>query len=244
MTIYGPDFADVYNAHWHAWTDSLRPWLLKTVRSRAPQAHSWLDLCCGTGALLRYVVEAGYEATGVDASVHQLEHARTNAPDATVICGDIRDLSLDRRFDVITCLYDSLNYLTDPADVAAVVVRVAGHVSDRGVFIFDVNTRDGLEERWNTAGVISEPDRFVVNAASYDEQAERGRCVITGFVREGNLWRRFDEEHIQRGYQAEELEPMLAAAGLGYESLDGETFEAPGERCGRLFYVCRPAPPA
>ncbi len=62
---------------------------------------------------------------------------------------------------------------------------------------------------------------------------------MTGFVRQGDLWRRFDEEHIQRGYEANELEPMLDAAGLSHGPLDGETFEAPGERCGRLFYVCR-----
>lgn len=239
MTTYGPDFADVYNTHWHSWTHTLWPWLGEAVRSRVPEPRSWLDLCCGTGALLKYVTDAGYEAVGIDCSPHQLEYAAQNAPDADLLCADVREFALDRRFDVITCLYDSLNYITDPDDVALALKRAAEHLSDRGVFIFDVNTRDGLEDRWNRTATIREADRLIVMQSSFDAETERGTALITGFVREGDLWRRFDEEHVQRGYQAEGLEPMLDAAGLSHEALDGETFGTPCERCGRLFYVCQ-----
>ncbi len=104
--------------------------------------------------LLRHATDAGYEAVGVDCSPHQLEYAANNAPDADLLCADVRVFAIDRRFDVITCLHDSLNCLTDPADVAVAIERAAEHLSEDGVFSFDVNTREGPEDRWNSTHAI------------------------------------------------------------------------------------------
>jgi len=185
-------------------------------------------------------LEAGYEPTGVDCSVHQLRHARRNAQNAHLVCADIRELALARRFDVITCMFDSLNYLTEPADLARALKRIAAHLTESGLFIFDVNTWEGLQDRWRAMSAFRDPGRLILVDSSFDEEAGLGHCLITGFLREGNLWRRFDEEHIQRGYRGAEIDAMPADAGLSFEKLDGHSLAEPGERCGRLLYVCEP----
>jgi hypothetical protein len=66
-----------------------------------------------------------------------------------------------------------------------------------------------------------------------------GRCLITGFVRKGGMYRRFQEEHIERGYTRQEINYLLAKAGFSFRTYDGLSFGRPGKRSSRLLYVCR-----
>ena len=112
MTIYGKEFAAVYNDQWAFWGPKLWPFLSQILAARCPHARTWLDLCCCCGSLLKFVCEGGFEAVGLDISPHQLKHAKRNTPSARFVHCDVRRLDLPRKFDVITCLFDSLNYLT------------------------------------------------------------------------------------------------------------------------------------
>ena len=90
MTVYGKDFAAIYNESWAFYADKLWPALSKAVERHCPQGRTWLDLCCGCGSMLRYICQGGYQATGLDLSPHQLEFAAQNAPAARLIRGDVR----------------------------------------------------------------------------------------------------------------------------------------------------------
>ena len=50
------------------------------------------------------------------------------------------DFSFNNEFDVITIFCDSLNYLPDIEDVNKTFINVFNHLSENGVFIFDVHT--------------------------------------------------------------------------------------------------------
>ena len=236
--IYGKDFAAVYNEKWLDFGARMWPFLSKTVARRNPDARTWLDLCCGTGTLLRLLCERGFEAAGLDASAHQLKHARENALGARLVRADVRGFRLARRFDVITCLFDSLNYLTTRRDLERAFRRARQHLAQGGLFIFDVNTFAGLQDRWCRTSTIREPARMVIVETSFDEKRALGRCLITGFVKEGRRWRRFEEEHVQRGYRPAEVDDLLARAGLAFRQYDGRTYARPKKRSDRLLYVC------
>ena len=238
---YGKDFAAVYNERWAWFGPRVWPFVFEQVRRRNPHARTWLDLCCGTGSLLKLACEAGYSVTGLDASRHQLRHARRNAPDARLVRADVREFELATRFDAITGLFDSLNYLTTRKDLLRAFRRARRHLADGGVFIFDVNTFEGLQDNWCHTSMMREPARVLVIESSFDPKRAHGRCLITGFLREGEHWRRFDEEHIQRGYRADEVADLLRRAGLAFRAYDGRTFGRPRKRSGRLFYACRRA---
>jgi tRNA G10 N-methylase Trm11 len=53
-----------------------------------------LDLCCGSGTILREGLAAGWEARGLDIDPDAVRAARRNAPDAEVRVGDARSLDL------------------------------------------------------------------------------------------------------------------------------------------------------
>ena len=239
MTVYGKDFAAVYDETWFNFSARAWPFISEVVRKRVPGAGAWLDLCCGTGHLLEILVREGLSATGLDLSPHMLAHARRNATGAELVHGDVRSFDLGRRFDVITCLFDSLNYLTRMRDLMRAFRCVRRHLAGDGLFLFDVNTFAGLQDNWCRTSAGWEASRVRLTESSFDEERARGRCVITVFTKQGRLYRRFQEEHIQRGYRREEVDGALERAGFDFTCYDGHTFRRPRKRSGRLLYVSR-----
>jgi SAM-dependent methyltransferase len=209
------------------------------VRKQLPTAKTWLDLCCGTGSLVRLVDRHGFAATGVDSSKHQIQHARKHVPGAEFVVQDVRRLSLGRKFDVITCMFDSLNYLTARQDLLKAFRGAHRHLAPRGIFAFDMNTFDGLQDHWCRTTTIHERELTLIVETSFEPKRALGRCLITGFVRTGARYRKFHEEHIERGYRAQEIQRLLSQAGFEFSKYDGNSLGRPRKRSGRLLYVCR-----
>jgi len=239
MSVYGKDFALVYNDKWTFWGPKMWPFLSPIVRKELPRAKTWLDLCCGSGSLLRLVSENGFAATGVDISRHQIQHARQNVPQARFVIQDIRQLSLNSKFDVITCMFDSLNYLTTKRDLLKTIRKAKRHLAQGGIFAFDMNTFTGLQDQWCQTTTTHEPGLTLIVETSFDPKRAIGRCLITGFLQEGKLYRKFQEEHIERGYHADEIENLLRNAGFSFRKYDGHTFARPGKRAPRLLYIAQ-----
>src|SRR5260370_7280717 len=79
--------------------------------------------------------------TGVDQSPEMLAIAAKNAPTATLVPADITKFSLETRFDVVICMFDTLNHVSDFTGWLEVFDRVHEHlVEGGGLFVFDVNT--------------------------------------------------------------------------------------------------------
>ncbi len=79
--------------------------------------------------------------------------AATKVPGAQLVEGDMADFDLGRRFDVVACVFDSINHLLDVASWASLLACVHRHLTDGGLFVFDVNTvgelhRLGEEPPW------------------------------------------------------------------------------------------------
>ena len=236
--IFGRDLAAAYNEKWGNYGLFAWPFIKRQVKRRIPRASAWLDLCCGSGAFLKVVAENGFSVIGIDLSDEMIGHARTNAPGVEFQVGDVRSIDLDRKFDVITCMGDSLNYLTNGAELALVFINVRRLLAENGLFIFDMMTYEGLKSHWNGAEVIHDPHRTLILEQTFDEKSAIGRYLITGFVQEGVLFRRFQEAHLERGYRPEEIEVMLTEAGLSFTKYDGHALRRTGKYSDRLLYVC------
>lgn len=240
--IYGKDFAFIYSEKWAFWGPKMWDFLSPIIREQVPNAITWLDLCCGTGSLLHLASDAGFDTTGVDISKYQIEHARHRIPNARLIVDDIRQLSLNCDFDVITCMFDSLNYLTTKHDLLKAFRKAKHHLAQGGIFVFDMNTFEGLQDQWCKTSTIYERDLTLIVETSFDAKRALGCCLITGFVRDGKLYRRFQEEHLERGYRAEEIEDLLYAVGFQFKKFDGYSLGRPRKRSGRLLYLCMNKP--
>ncbi len=117
-----------------------------------PDAASLLELGCGTGSILARLT-TGASLTGLDRSPEMLAIAAAKVPGAHLVEGDMRSFDLGRRFDVIACVFDSINHLLDVPSWASLIGAVHRHLSDGGLFVVDVNTvgelaRLGDEPPW------------------------------------------------------------------------------------------------
>jgi len=239
IMVYGREFSKVYDEKWTAWGARMWPFLFRLAKENCPEAASWLDLCCGPGALLKYVTERDFSGFGVDISPHQIQIAKYRVPKAYFCVDDVCDLSLSQKFDIITCTYDSLNYLTKKRDLERAFRKASLHLADAGVFLFDMNTFEGLQDKWCETHIMREPSKTIIVEASFNERRALGKCFITGFVKEGPFYRTFEETHIERGYTREEIEQSLTKTGFAFKVYDGDTFRRPRERSGRLLYICK-----
>jgi SAM-dependent methyltransferase len=236
--IYGKGFAGVYDQYWREFTDRAWPALIQLIGRPLSSQLQWLDLACGCGTLLRRVTARGVSGWGLDQSRHQLRYARHNAPQAHLLCGDLRTFNIGRAFDVITCLYDSLNYLTRAADLERVFRTVRQHLKPDGCLIFDMNTATGLEKRWHGTDVIRRPGCLLIVEKSYASARRRGCFHITGFRQRGRLYRRFEENHVERGYTPTEINAALARSGLRAHRFEGYKLKRATVNSPRLVYVC------
>jgi ubiquinone/menaquinone biosynthesis C-methylase UbiE len=207
-----------------------------------------LDLACGEGTFAVAMANMGLQVTGVDLSPEMLEIARERAATDGVrvkfLQQDMRSLSLRGRFDLVTCWFDSLNYLLEIDDLSHTFAGVSRVLDENGVFIFDVNTIRALAVEW-----VGEPsyvhmnsgDSFLVSVPQYDAAAKIASLHIIGFARENERWVRTDEVHRERGYTLHEIRQCLKGAGLRqiacWASLD--KMEKPKRNTVRVWFVAR-----
>ena len=70
-----------------------------------------LDVACGTGTHIMHLMDA-YETMGLDLSEPMLEVARQKCPNIEFVQGNMTSFNLGKKFDVVTCLFGSIGYLT------------------------------------------------------------------------------------------------------------------------------------
>lgn len=110
--------------------------LRRIIEDSSGGARTLLDVACGTGAHLAEL-RRWYEVEGVDLSPAMLAIAHGRLPGIPLHQADMRTLDLGRTFDVVICLFSSIGYVTDPAEMRSTVARLAEHVTPNGVLILD-----------------------------------------------------------------------------------------------------------
>jgi len=222
VKIYGK-FAQLYASgdfpEFSAHMAQLLPSLLDKFQM---QPKTIWDLACGGGTFAVAMAKAGFKVTGIDRSSEMLDLARKKAQAASITIPfyemDMRHLELNTTFDLVTCWFDSLNYLLALDDLESVFNRVARHLEPGGHFVFDMNTIYWLTTLAPRYAVTLERETesiFQVHRHSYDENARIATFEITGFIKDNSCWRRqVDETHHERGYTIEEIRSCLNNAGL------------------------------
>ena len=117
----------------------------KFINERNPDAHSVLEIACGTGALMKQLSKH-YEITGLDKSPVMVAMAHHKFRHTTLYQLDMLDFKLNDKFDVIICMNDSINHLLKFSEWKKLFTNVARHLNNDGIFIFDINTEFKLEE--------------------------------------------------------------------------------------------------
>jgi predicted TPR repeat methyltransferase len=226
---------------------------LRELLARHPVAgRRALDLACGTGTLAMLLADEGWQVTGLDAAPAMLAQAEAKLAGASaaqrvrLVLGDMRrvcDSLPPAGFDLVTCTYDSLNYMPSADDLAACFVSAAYALAPGGLFIGDMNTRHFLEFDWGQYLVREQAGFVQIEQSHFDPQTAAATMVLTGFVGDDLAgYERFDEVHVEWAYPQETVDALLERAGLSVEArYDSFTTSPPAPRTQRIFWVARKA---
>lgn len=111
--------------------------LVEVIRrhQRSP-GNALLDVACGTGAHLAHLTSE-FRVEGVDLEPSMVEIARRRLPDVPIHQGDMSELALGRRFDVVTCLFSSIGYMRTVERMERAVRAMARHLVPGGVLVVE-----------------------------------------------------------------------------------------------------------
>ena len=180
--------------------------------------RSAVDLACGTGSVAIRLAKLGMQVTAVDLSEEMLciasqkAQGMDNAP--TFVCQPLQKLYLPRAVDLAVCALDSMDYITDPEDCRQAIHRVYKALNPGGCFIFDVNTPEKLRAMDGQVFLDENENTFCVWRGEFDEKTNILSYGMDIFQRQGNLWHRSFEEHLEYAYTANQLTGWLKEAGF------------------------------
>ena len=114
-----------------------------------------LDAGCGTGRVAIRLADRGFATVGVDIDASMLEVARSTAPDLSWVQADLSELDLGETFALVVAAGNILPLVAEGTE-AAVLSRLAAHVTDGGVLV----TGFGLDRAHlpDVAGLVSLAD--------------------------------------------------------------------------------------
>jgi SAM-dependent methyltransferase len=224
-------------------------YLRDLLRQHPVTGRSMLDLACGTGTLALMMAERGWQVLGIDRSAAMLAEAERKAAalaepvDVRFQQGDMRDFVLAAPVDLVTCCYDTLNYLLDEQDLQRCFRAVSQALVPGGLFCFDLATAYFLEHYWQGVDVDEFDSAIQVMQSHYDRATGYSTLVLTGFVEvAAGRYRRFREVHIERDYSEATVRAFLEAADFVVEGVyDCFTTQSPNERSLRVMYLARRA---
>ena len=249
MTIYEA-YARVYDRSGQiGYTLKMLPYLDEVLVRHAFIGDSAVDVACGTGTLALGLAQKGWRVYGVDASPAMLAQARQKAVEleqpaaVTWLQADVRDFSLPQAVDLATSTYDSLNYLLTLNDLRCAFRCVSGALRPGGLFVFDMNTERAFQRTWdNTVFFVEDEDLAIVLKGVYHPQARRAQTIVTGFIRRGELYERFQETHTEQAYSRAEVTAALEASGFDIAaSYTCFTFDPADDESPRILWVARKA---
>lgn len=217
----------------------LRKYKVKTV----------LDLTCGTGSQVFWLLKRGFLVTGSDLSKGMLKIAEKKAKNEKIkikfLRGDMRTINVGK-FDAAITIFNAIGHLTK-AGFEKTMRNIHGNLNPGGIYIFDIINLSYVEDGNNIIKMsyeaIENLDRTKIRNIQHSIINNKGILISYNTLYEQN-----DSGHIKTSksvvtlqlYTAKELKEMLIRNGfkvLGQYGIDGSKFLA--KQTERIVTVAR-----
>lgn len=235
--VYG-DFANYYDIlGWSNFARFSAERLKSFVIFRGHGNETVLDLACGTGELEYILRRTKLQFTGVDLSRKMLTQARRKNKGVKFCHGDLANVRLNKKFDLVVCFFDSINHLSGISAIKKAFKTARMHLKQGGFFIFDMLSPEGLE-KWEAIDIRKQPDYYVTINGHYYPETIRAEVTIEGFVKFGNnSYKRFIQQVKERSLPLDIIAEALTIAGFNEISVTSFDTDEPIEAASRWFFV-------
>ena len=139
-----PEYFDIPSNAYH--TDEKNKTIEKILRKY--KSKSVLDMACGTGAQVFYLINLGYQVIGSDFSPGLLEIARNKALKQNIaaefIDGDMRNLQVGQ-FDAVITIDNAIGHLVKN-DFNVAISNIYKNLKSGGIYVFDILNLDAMTD--------------------------------------------------------------------------------------------------
>ncbi|MCB5267099.1 MAG: class I SAM-dependent methyltransferase [Candidatus Cloacimonetes bacterium] len=220
---FGPkfsDFMDMVAAHYPVKTDSV------------------LEIACGTGRNLSYFCNSKY-IYGLDLSPVMLQSALKNVPQAQFSLQNMSDFKLDHSFNLILCMFDSMNHLLEYSQWLSTFKAVSDHLLQDGYFIFDVNTPYALNLPINKRTMFRQSEKDYLVMQYYNSGIDQATWEMNFFISEADSnYKHYFESITEVSFDVhqvrDDLQSYFSQVDLVNDKLGSTSMDDP-----RVFYICR-----
>lgn len=179
----------------------------------AKDYHTVLELASGSGVLAGILKKQGKEVTASDIS-KEMKEVATNNFDGEYLILNMIDFDLHKKYDLILCVCDSINYLYEE-ELEQMFKSVYKHLNDGGRFIFDMHNPKRLkefDEEYIEEGQIDENIyyQWTINSDTFDRTVNEH---FTFYTPEGMI----QEQHTQNVFEVDDVKNKLENVGLESE---------------------------
>ena len=221
------------------WSDFIE----NTLKTHNIENGLVLDLGCGTGRLTELLSDKGYDMTGIDGSQEMLQQALQkrdiSKKDILYLNQDMRNFELYGTMRAIVSTCDCINYITDINELKDVFKLVNNYLDPKGIFIFDFNTKRKYQNIGDASIAENREDGSFIWENFYDEDKAINEYQLTLFLPTGTgLYKKFEENHIQKGYELDEIKKAIQESGLIFlNAYDGYSNHPADDNCDRIVVI-------
>ncbi|SIS67151.1 class I SAM-dependent DNA methyltransferase [Alicyclobacillus vulcanalis] len=234
--------------HLAPWYDALmgetvyKAWQSALSRRLSP-VRAAVDLGCGTGVMAAWLAERAEIVYAVDASPDMLAVAFDrwgHLPNVRWIQSDLCDLELPEAADFALASTDVLNYLLTREHMESALCNIGACVREGGVWALDTLGPRRIEALRGGVWHDVRDDLAVLHETDVDGETIVHR--VLGFVavdEEEGLFVRFEEEHVQRYWDAETLSDLFARTGWDVVEVTGDFGASPLQDADRISWLLK-----
>jgi ubiquinone/menaquinone biosynthesis C-methylase UbiE len=233
--------ADAYDlmmedVDYNAWTAYLHGLLARNG------ARHLFETACGTGEITCRLFDLGYDIIAADASETMLrvaaEKARKSGRTIRFVQQDLRRIETARPMDAVLCVCDGVNYV-DAEGTKRFARSAYAALKSGGLLLFDISTRCKLQSMDNQVYFDDAEDAACIWMNRYDEKTETLQMDVTLFIRQGELFERHSERHVQHAHRVDALTETLREAGFsGVDVYEAFTEDPVTAQTQRAQFVC------
>jgi SAM-dependent methyltransferase len=219
---YKEDLAYIHDVGYRDYALKSMPGILEILAHNHISNGLIVDLGCGSGLSSEVLDRAGYQVLGIDISDAMVAISKTRVPKAEFRVESLFTAKIPPCAAVIS-IGECLNYLFDSSSDAildALFRRIYAALTTGGVFLFDAVVPGQVPPGEIVKSFTEGQDWIVLVEKQEDlEQQILTRRIVT--LRQiGDLYRRTDEVHRQRLFDAKLLAEALSKVGFQVEIMD------------------------
>ena len=206
--------------------------------------ENMLELACGSGILTQYFFDDFDRIDALDISTDMLNcfAEKYDNDKVNLIFYDMVEYEKKDFYDLIVILLDSVNYVTNPADLEKLLRNSYDNLKDDSLLVFDINSEMKMREIFGSECYVYEYEDIFYTWDNYMED-DLIDMNLNFFVENQDVtYRRIEEYQQERIYGVDYVKTLLEKIGFtDIRIFDEDTLDDVNEETLRVLFSARKA---